>query len=76
MKRKGIKDSKGVALHYGDKVTAVEGTPSEWLARGREGVICELRDVSDACANNLLRWGYETITMGFYPENVSKVGVA
>jgi hypothetical protein len=63
-------------LRAGDTVTAVAGTTSALWAEGRTGVIAEVRDPKPYSGNdskNLVRWGDETILVGFRPDEVEKV---
>lgn len=66
-------------LRYGDRVEALPGTTSALWAEGRTGVVVELARPThlswDAGSCNLIRWGDETIVMGFRPDEVRKVDV-
>lgn len=63
-------------LRVGDRVAALPDTTAAIFSEGRIGKIAELRDPRAYSGNdskNLVRWGEETILMGFSPEDVRKV---
>lgn len=64
-------------IRAGDTIKARTGTTTDLFAEGREGVVAEVRDpkpYSGNNSNNLVRWGNDSILMGFTPSDVFKVG--
>lgn len=62
----------------GDIIKAITGTTTDLFAEGREGVVLEVKDPKSYSGNDsnyLVRWGNDSVVMGFTPSNVFKVGV-
>lgn len=60
----------------GSRVVALPSTTSSIWAEGRVGVIAELRDPKEYSGNdskNLIRWGDDTILMGFNPNDIEEL---
>lgn len=63
-------------LRAGDLVEAIPDTTAALWAEGRIGRVAEVRDpkpYSGNGSNNLVRWGDETILLGFRHHEVRKI---
>lgn len=58
-------------IRFGDSIEALEGTTTAIFAEGRTGVVVSAP--SGRSSRGLVRWGDETILMGFHAENVRVV---
>lgn len=58
-------------IRFGDRIRALPGTTSAIFAEGRVGVVAS--SPSGRSNRGLVRWGDETILMGFYAESVEVV---